>query len=582
MAAPYILTFSDPNKTATITVPSATTGPGINNTSTSLDLVGAGYTNYGLPIAKNFLKLLENFAGPSQPSHPIQGQLWYDTSSTKPVLRINNGQLNSARWPSANGIYQQNTDPTVRYTDNITLGDIWVDTANNQLKIRYNDSWTVIGPSIQTGMAKSGSESVAVESITGGDPIPIIKNWVNGKVVEIISYNAFTPRTVIDGFATIKVGTNLTTRVAAKYNGLAEKASALEVSSGILIQASEILKNNASQTLTGSLSIESATGLSIRPTATSNSIKIYSDLTNSAYINFLNTSSAATLKVGIESNSYLKFNSAYTSVGVNKSPTSDSPTLDVDGGARFTRPLAINTNSTIALTVGGGASFNGHVSTTGILIAGTTTSTGKLTVGTTGTSGVIIEPAYTDIFNIGSADKKFNEIYASDIIATSFHGNVTGTANSLTSSQSFFLQGQTTATSVSFNGSAPVTFNTALTRDAIDAQPTTSTAVASHTLLVLNTATTDSSLEKVAKSDFLSDVYPNLFVTGMITAFGTSTSIPSGFLLCDNSSVNIVDYLTLYAVIGTTYGGGVGTFRTPDLTASTPVGTGYLTYIIKT
>ena len=157
MAASYILTFSDPNKTATITVPSATTGPGINNTSTSLDLVGAGYTNYGLPVAKNFLKLLENFSGPEQPSHAIQGQLWYDTSASRPVLRINNGQVTSARWPSANGIYQQGTDPIIRYTDNISLGDIWVDTANNQLKIRYSDSWTIIGPSVQTGTAKSGS-----------------------------------------------------------------------------------------------------------------------------------------------------------------------------------------------------------------------------------------------------------------------------------------------------------------------------------------------------------------------------------------------------------------------------------------
>ena len=583
MAASYILTFSDPTKITTITVPSTTDGPGINNTSTSLDLVGAGYTNYGLPTAKNFLKLLENFSGPVQPSHAIQGQLWYDTSSARPVLRINNGQVTSARWPSANGIYQQATDPKVRYVDNITDGDIWVDTGSNQLKIRYSNDWTIIGPNVQSGLTKSGSESAIIESTTG-DTFPVILNWANGKVVEIISYNAFTPRTVIDGFATVKIGTNITTRVAARYNGLAEKASALELSSGVLVTASEVLKNNATtQTITGSLNIESATGLLIRSNSTSPSIKIYSDQTN-GYVNFANASSAATLTVGVTTSSYLKFNSGYASVGINKSPTSTSPALDVAGGASFTGAVTITASADTALVVSSGATFGGPIQSTNLLALGLTTSTGKVTVGTTGTNGIIIEPAYDGIFDIGSSTKKFREIHANDIHATAFHGSVTGSASSLTSQQSFFLQGQTTATSVSFNGTGSVTFNTTLTRDAINAQSTVGSVAASHTMLVLNTATTTSSLEKVSKAAFLSDVYPNLFVTGMITAYGASTLIPSGFLKCDNSSTSTTAHPALFGVIGSTYGtAGPGTFRTPNMSTSTAIaGVGYVTYIIKT
>ena len=584
MAASYILSFSDPTKTDTITVTSTTNGPGVNNTSTSLDLVGAGYTNYGLPTAKNFLKLLENFAGPYQPTHAIQGQLWYDTSSTKPVLRVNNGQVTSAKWPSANGIYQQPSDPKVRYVDNITEGDIWVDTANNQLKIRYSDEWTVIGPNVQAGLTKSGSESAEIESTTG-DTWPVILNWANGKIVEIISYNAFTPRTVIDGFATLNIGTNLTTRVAAKYNGLAEKASALEVSTGVLIKANEVLKNNATtQILAGSLNIESATGLLVRPTSTSPSIKIYSNLTNAAYVDYANASAAATMRVGISTSSYLTFNAGYSSVGVNKAPSSTSPALDVAGGASFTGVVSVTASSEIALIVSSGATFGGPIRSTNILVTGRTTSTGKLTVGSTGTSGIIIEPSYTNIYDIGSVSKKFNTIYANDIHATTFYGDIEGSASSLISSRAFSLQGQVTATTVTFNGTAPVTFAATLTRDAIDAQSRVSTTVASHTLLVLNTATSTTSLEKVSKSDFLSEVYPNLFVTGMITAYGASTIIPSGFLKCDNHSTATSAHSALFGVIGTTYGtAGAGTFRTPNMSTSTYIaGVGYLTYIIKT
>jgi hypothetical protein len=219
MASSYTLNFSDPNKTNSITI----TGPVRDNFSTSLDLVGPGYVSYGTAIAQDFLKLLENFASPNPPVNPIEGQLWYDTSNPgRKVLRVNNGAVTSARWPSANGIYQQANDPSTEYSQNLIDGDMWVDTGNSQLKIRYGEDWTLVGPNISTGANKTGSESVNLVSNTN-ETYPVILNWVNGKVVEIISYNSFTPRTVIDGFPSLNPGINITTRVAAKYNGLADR-----------------------------------------------------------------------------------------------------------------------------------------------------------------------------------------------------------------------------------------------------------------------------------------------------------------------------------------------------------------------
>jgi hypothetical protein len=585
MTASYVLQFSDPNNLNTITVLPVPQGPGVDIDSTSLTLVGSGYPNYGLPVAQNFLKLLENFASPNQPLHPIKGQLWYDTSNpNKPVLRVNNGKLTSGRWPSASGIYQQTDDPILRYTTStIAEGDIWVDTAHNQLKIRYSNDWTVVGPSVQSGTTKSGSEAVSVESVTG-DHYPVIKNWVEGHVVEIISYTSFTPRTVIDGFSSISIGTNLTSKVVAKYHGLAEKASALEVSPGVLITANQVLKNSVtSQTHTGTLYVESINGLNVRPNSTSRSIKIYSNLTNSAFVDFLNTDPAATFRMGIGTSSYITFNSGFASLGINKSPVSSSPALDVNGGARFLNTLTITTSSRIALSVGGGASFGNDISTTGLRVSGQTTSTGKLTLGASG-DGTIIEPSITDQYDIGSSSKKFRRIYGGDIYAINFNGNVTGSATSLSSSRDFKIQGQITATVVTFNGTANAIFATSLTRDSINAQTVTETPVGTHTLLVLNTATTTSNLEKISKKSFLSDVYPNIIQTGMILPFGTSTNIPSGFLVCDGVAQLIVSYPDLYTLIGTTYGaGGAGTFRTPNMSATTQVSPStYITYIIKT
>ena len=239
MATSYTLNFSDPSKTATISIQGATR----NNYDTSLDLVGPGYVNYGQSIAQDFLRLLENFSSPNAPINPIEGQLWYDTSNpNRKVLRINNGDTNSSRWPSANGIYQQANDPSVEYSQNLVDGDVWVDTGNTQLKIRYGDAWTLVGPNVSTGNAKTGNETVNLVSNTG-DTYPVILNWVNGKVVEIISYNNFTPRTVIDGFGTLAAGTNLTSKVSAKYNGLTDRARSLEISPGVTILATEVLKN---------------------------------------------------------------------------------------------------------------------------------------------------------------------------------------------------------------------------------------------------------------------------------------------------------------------------------------------------
>lgn len=58
-----------------ISVPDKT----VDTASTSISLVGANSTNFGLYINQNFLNMLQNFAANTAPINPLVGQVWYDT-----------------------------------------------------------------------------------------------------------------------------------------------------------------------------------------------------------------------------------------------------------------------------------------------------------------------------------------------------------------------------------------------------------------------------------------------------------------------------------------------------------------------
>lgn len=62
--------------------------------------------------------------------------------------------------------------------------------------------------------------------------------------------------------------------------------------------------------------------------------------------------------------------------------------------------------------------------------------------------------------------------------------------------------------------------------------------------------------------------------TGEIRLFA-GTYAPVGWLLCNGAQVSIAEYSTLFALIGTTYGGdGVNTFALPDLRGRLPISQG--------
>ena len=73
---PYTVDYSQSSKTA------ITVNDGTVDTSTSINLIGKNYTNFGELLNENLLHLLENFANANAPTNPTEGQFWYDTTNS--------------------------------------------------------------------------------------------------------------------------------------------------------------------------------------------------------------------------------------------------------------------------------------------------------------------------------------------------------------------------------------------------------------------------------------------------------------------------------------------------------------------
>lgn len=105
-----------------------------NRQSTSLVLFGKGAPNYGEGQQENFLRLLENFASPTNtpPDNPTIGQLWYRSDTYQLMICVAlNGNPND--WmPIA--VWIGETAPTTPF-----IGQLWFKNSTNNLWIYGDD-----------------------------------------------------------------------------------------------------------------------------------------------------------------------------------------------------------------------------------------------------------------------------------------------------------------------------------------------------------------------------------------------------------------------------------------------------------
>lgn len=107
----------------------------IDQLTTSLTLIGNNFTGYGEFLNENFVKLLENFANTTEPTNPIKGQVWFDSSQS--VLKVYDGSA----FKAASGPIVSNTQPL-----NVVAGDIWIDSLNNKLWFYDGLDFILVGP----------------------------------------------------------------------------------------------------------------------------------------------------------------------------------------------------------------------------------------------------------------------------------------------------------------------------------------------------------------------------------------------------------------------------------------------------
>jgi hypothetical protein len=556
-----------------------------NTDAASITFIGKNAPSFGISVNQNFLHMLENFASPVGPNIPIQGQLWYDTSNdtnTWYKLKVFDGTY----YKPVNGVWQQDGQPS-----GPNRGDIWVDTANNQVKIFNGTDFTLIGPTYSS-VLKTGSYADSILD-TKGATHRVIKNYIDDNVVEIIASETFTPQPPIAGFTNgLHPGVNLSSSFNGKLNATAVTADALNLANGTTVTGDTLVKTNQNSIINATLSVKT---LQIGQASSNGTTTPWSlNQSNGTQANFVNPLAGGTFVFQATSPdvsgaipvSVVTISS--NGIGINTNPSAQ---LDVVGNAKISGRLSLASTGT-AIQATGNVIINQNLSVAGTTNLNDTTSTGVIYIGNTVETELrsLIVPRATgsNAPDIGSQSYPFGQVYAKrfgvdDLLhPTQFIGNLTGSASSISSS-TFKISGQVSA--ILYKDSNPQKFDgtsaadswnfvSSLTNTAITGQTLTSTVDTNDKILIAKN--TDSlNVYQISKGNFLQNELPYLVPPGAVLPYaGLANKVPAGWLLCDGSLVDAGNFVNLFATIKYTYGKGSvpSQFRIPDLRSRIPLG----------
>ena len=548
----YTIAYTDQANKGTITVEDNTI-----NTETGLGLPGRNATAYGTTIASNFLHILENFASATQPSTPVEGQLWYDTAPGTEQLKVYDG----TNWVASGGLKKASTAPQAGQS---LIGDLWVDTDNQQLYLFSGSGWVLVGPNFSDGLV-TGALPITV---IGTDDLTynVLQIEVDAKPVALITTKSFTPKVVIPGFSTLSPGINLSANNiegagVPKFYGTAEKAEGLIVS-GNTIAAGNFLRGDVTSTTAFPINVQNNTGINYGINAEMNigvegNAGVFQHNIAGSSIDF-KVKNDGILKNVLRLDSNLK-------VGINN--VAPDQELDVTGNIQASG--LINTTSTVNSTT----FSNGSIRTAGGLgVSQDVNIGGALTVtGITTTRNVL--PNENNTKSIGSTSAKYANIYATTFVGN-LTGNVSGTvsgragsADRITSATTFRFSGDITAADVVFDGQTGGTlkvFNTSISNDIVAGKTNVLTSQADDEFLI-NRTSGDTGLKKINRINLFSAIQ-GLTPVGTVVSFAGG-SAPIGWLICDGTEYLISQYGSLYGVVGTTYKASPtsGFFALPDL-----------------
>jgi len=561
---PYTISYTNTVNKGSIIVEDNTL-----NRETTLSFPGRGTTAYGQAVNENFLHILENFANTTAPARPVEGQLWYDTTSGVDQLKVYDG----TNWVASGGLKKASAAPAVA---NSSAGDLWVNTDSQQLYLFTGSAWVLVGPDFSDGLL-TGAQS---QAIVGIDDITynVLAIKIEDQPVIIISSQSFTPKTSIKGFRTgINPGMNIANEAIVgtqvlKYYGTAEKAEALVIG-GILIPASNFLRGNAASSTDFQLSVKSNAGIKI---GTGGQLSLGIDgETGIIQHNTSGSSIDIRMRNGNLTPTVVSINSE-GNVGFNNAAPEES--IDVRGNIKLSPKSGqaetgvLQLTSTINSTSIGTGSI---ITTGGIGIALNAYIGGDVDVGGILQTGNIA-PDTPSARNIGATNNKYDQVFATTFFGN-VQGNVSGTvsgragsADRLASATTFALSGDVEPNSFEFDGQiggSTKTFAVNIANSFISNKTVTYDAGNADELL-LNVTTGTTGVYRITKRNFLKSI--PLVPAGAMMPYGGEEA-PAGWLLCDGGEIKKSDFNALWIAIQHNFkdpslvsDNGVALFTLPD------------------
>ncbi len=525
----YQVNFTDSVNKGSITVEDNTI-----NTETSLGFPGLNSKSYGETVLENFLHLLENFANNDSPTNPVEGQLWYDTTTGVEQLKIYDG----TNWISASGVKKSVAVPD---SNTSNQGDLWVNTGTQQVFIYTGAEWLLVGPEYSEGQT-SGSKFTNIIS-SDNQEIPVIVNYLSSIPVMIVSATEFIPKSSIQGFTKIYVGVNISNNIggyAAKYRGVAEKAESL-VYNSVVIPADTVVRRDIENVLTKPLRIRHRSGLDIGESQTlllqvEGSVGVISHKATGSSLDIrVNDSGTDKTAIKIRSNG---------NVGIGN-VTSPAYTLDVAGSVNITGTMLVTPTSG-SFTVAGPASISGATTIAGITTLDATLKTKA------------IEPRTNNTYSLGSSALRFSNVHTTNM---NVYGNLTvsgsliGTAtNATTATVASRLSLDTTISlagdlqtlspvSINYGQGGAITLNTVISGNFVSDRQRIYDVTLDDDLLVYRTGNT--AVNKMSRRLFVSNIIP----VGTIVSFGGKVA-PEGWSICDGREIDRSSHIDLAVALG--------------------------------
>jgi microcystin-dependent protein len=599
---PYQVTFTDASNPAK---PPITVADQALNNQTSLTFVGKNYAGYAPIVANDFLHLLENFASNAPPPNPIEGQLWYNNTAGVNLLNIYDG----TNW-SAAGSVKKSPSSQKPAPVNSVAGDLWADTTNSQLYVFTGSNWVLIGPQFSQGTLTGPQVENIIDTLNVSHSVVTI--YANNYPVAIISQDTFTPKSTLVGFESIKKGVNLYTNTSdqnpdngdsAGLWGTAQKAASL-LYNGTTVSATNFLRKDIADVSSFPISVRANGGITV---GSALSVSLVTDNTGNGVLYNNSSNKSMSVRITQDNVPYTALYIDYTQkVGIGKNNSSPQATLDVIGQVNVGNDTASNLfgrllvngtkdvgDASTGITDPGGASIQtlGGLSVAKkTLLGDDTTINGQLYlnwVDGTGSpiTGSALLPTNNGVYDIGSADYSFRNIYAASFVGNfngtftgTLQGSISGSAGRLASATEFIIRGDVASSDggTSFTGQSAdgkAYLNTVISPDFVSTKPSVTDSLLTDQLLVYRAST---GLVNMTKSTLFSHI-PQIPV-GIIFPFaGSASAVPIGYLLCDGSEVLTSQYPALFSIIGYTYKPastliGLATFGLPDLRGRFPLG----------